>query len=90
MEKAELMGDNKRPKYIDIIDAVNRLVSVRSSVEKLCDDICGIVESPSPKSEKPPERRLCLLEVLENIPGDIKAECNMIEKVVEEIRAQIL
>jgi len=89
-ERPAGMTNKKQPKYFDIIDAVNQLSSTRYQVQRLCDKICGVKEAPLSDCDKNPETKYCLLEVLDQTPGDIQAECNLIEKAIEEIRAQIL
>lgn len=80
-----------RPKYYDILEAVEHLVEARRGVQVLCDQIVGVSLQPDDKGmDKKPEKKPSLLDVLDNMPAKISQEVDMIHGAVNEIRAQIL
>lgn len=81
----------RRPKHLDVLDAVNRLTAARLAVQTLCDDIVGVKEvlKSDPKGDGP-NKTPCLLDVLDSTPSTILQESQMIIGAVSEIRSQIL
>ena len=80
-----------RPKYYNILNAVDRLVDTRMRVQKLCDEIVGTeLQTGIPDDAKQLEEKPSLLDVLDKTPGIISQELDMIIGAVNEIEAQIL
>lgn len=84
----------KRPKYMDLLDAIEKITQARLAVESLCDEICGVLHGAGAVTvsdeEKVKRAPLSLLVVLDEIPAEIHKECQMIISAVNEIKSQIL
>lgn len=83
--------DRTRPKYYDILEAIEHLVDARRGVQELCDQIVGVDgQKVKPDDAKISKKKPSLLDILDNMPIKISQEVDMIHRAVNEIRLQIL